>query len=214
MIIVFNKKSQKVIGTAKRVLDNGILRELTLAELYPKLDADEYGHIIVDDNEPAAQDARSLQVMTTKGGRPTGIAQSQKAVIHLTHNLLDQDGDGIVEWMQDQNFLSGMSTGIRTTTAISGIPILVSLADENGKAASSPTSVKIRTNLGTLSHRNLDLVRGEAQFTFWPGDNTTLITLQVTGEDCFPAELKIEVIPFEPKFIPFNFGHNLRGPFA
>ena len=213
MIIVFDKKSKKVIGTAKRVLDNGKLRELTLAELYPNLDAKQFDHIIVDDNDPTAQDPRSLQVVTTKGGGPMRIAQSQKAIIQLTHNLLDQDGDGIVEWMLSQNFLIGAGSGA-SGTAATGIPILVSLTDENGKAASSPTSVKIRTNLGTLSHRNLDLVRGEAQFTFWPGDNTTLITLQVTGEDCFPAELKIEVIPFEPKFIPFNFGHNLRGPFA
>ena len=149
VIIVFEKKTNKLVGVAAQVFDNGHWREPTIEELYPGADLQKLGFIQVEDSIKYALDPDAWQFKLDQNGTPIG-AERKPALprIHLATNAKDTDGDSFPELVAD-----GKSKAL----------ITAEVRDERDKIVKGEFTLNFRTTGGFLSARRVEVKSGKAQ---------------------------------------------------
>ena len=183
MIIVFEKKTNRLVGTAAQVFDNGRWREPTIEELYPGTDLTKLGFIHVEDSIKYALDPEAWQFKLDKDGIPIG-AERKPALprIHLSTNAADTDGDGLPELAADGS---------------SKARITVEVKDERDKLVKRDFTVTLKTTAGTLSSRRVQAKGGKAALELTSSLETVTATVTASGEGLRAAEVTFEFMPPE-----------------
>ncbi|MEM0995723.1 MAG: Ig-like domain-containing protein [Bacteroidota bacterium] len=182
MIVVFEKGTNRFIGMAPQVFDNGTLRDFTLEELYPDLDPEKYGAIFVEDSARYHMAPNHWQFKLDQAGNPVGIEYRPRPSIHLSTDAPDTDGDGMPELKAD-----GKSQATINIQLMSG--------QKQHRAAEE---IKLSTTGGKLSKRVLTTTKtGKAKVTLTSIQETITITVTASGlkEDMHSDSLTFELMP-------------------
>lgn len=199
MIVVYEKGTNKFVGMAPQVLDNGTVREYKLEELYPNLDASKHGFFIVEDSPELLIPSHDWEFKLDKKGVPIGLVHKSLLRIALTTSAPDKDGDGNHEILAKE--LGGAARPWENAE------IKVQLM-EGEKVSKKVAHVKLSTTGGTLSSRILKTDKqGQATSTLTSSHETVTITVTATGADMEEGSLTFEVLPYTD----FNA---LHGPLA
>jgi hypothetical protein len=189
MIVVYEKGTNKFIGLAPQVFDNGKMRDVKLEELYPGLDPTKHGSFIIKDSMEFLNVPRNtLNFKLDKSGTPVGLEIKQPLRFELSTNAQDKDGDGTPEIMLTEN----ISDRSRTWE---GCLIRVQLMDGD-KKSNQVVDLKLTTNSGTLDNRFLKTnAKGFAETNLRAGTDTVLITVVATADGIQEGSLSLEVLP-------------------
>lgn len=186
MIIVFEKKSNKLVGVAAQVFDNGRWREPTIAELYPGADPLKFGFIHVEDSIKYALDPDAWQFKLDQNGTPIGAERKPSLPrIRLTTNAKDTDGDNLPELVAD-----GKSKAI----------ITAEVRDEQDRIVKRDFLVNLKTTGGALSARRVEAKAGRAEVELTSSLETITATVSASGtglKDAVP--LTFEFMPSDLK---------------
>ncbi|MCB9232800.1 MAG: hypothetical protein H6581_14105 [Bacteroidia bacterium] len=180
MIVVFEKKTNKFIGMAPQVFDNGNLRELTLNEIYPDLDPKKYGSFVVEDSPKYLMNPDHWQFTLDAKGVPIGLEHKPTLALKLSTTLKDTDGDGMPELKADST-----ATAPVTVTVMNGI-----------KPQKTTALIKISTTGGRLDKRIIDLKnQDKATFNLQSVPETITITVTATSEGMHSDSITFELMP-------------------
>lgn len=183
MIFVYEKGSNKYLGMAGRIYDNGDWREATLEELYPNDDHSKMGAIVVKDSPKYALDPNAWQFSVNDKGEVTGIERKpQPPKISLSTNAKDTDGDGLPELKADGISKATIDIAIRNPTT---------KADLYKK----PVALRINTTGGRLSERRLTTKTGTASVELTATTDTVTITVSVEADDMETQQIVFELMP-------------------
>src|SRR5690242_19734119 len=146
MIFVYEKGTNKFVGVAAQIFDNGHWREATLEELYPNSDHSKLGAVVVKDSPKYFLDPNAWRFSTNDKGEVTGIERKPSPPkISLTTNAKDTDGDGLPELKADGKSKASIDIEIRNT---------------KGDLFKKAVSLRINTTSGRLSARRLTTKTG------------------------------------------------------
>jgi hypothetical protein len=188
MIIVFEKGTNKIVGMAPEVFDNGKMRDYKQEELFPKIDHSKHGSIFVKDSPEYMDPGKEWQLKLDKAGNPTGLEAKNVLTIVLTTNAQDKDNDGIAEILVTED----ISDRSRTWE---NCEIRVQLMEGN-KKANKELDVKLNTNSGTFESKLLKTdSKGAAKTSFRAGTDTVFINITATAEGARDGYLQLEVLP-------------------
>ncbi|ETX00129.1 Ig-like domain-containing protein [Candidatus Entotheonella palauensis] len=181
MIVVFEKKSNKLKGVAARVFDNGHWREPKLEELYPNAAPDELGCIYVEESPKYVLKPDAWQLRLDENGVPVGVERKPTLPkIHLTTNAPDTDGDGLPELPAD---------------AKSKATITAEVKDTRGNIVNENVMLTFRTTGGTLSARRVEAEGGIASVELTSTVETVTVTVKASGEGLQDGSLTFEFMP-------------------
>ncbi|HHG85767.1 MAG TPA: hypothetical protein ENJ82_13550 [Bacteroidetes bacterium] len=180
MIVVYEKKTNKFVGMAPQIFDNGEMRDFTLEELYPDLDAKKHGSFTIDDSPKYVQQPDHWQFKLDKKGVPIGIEHKPTLSLKITTDLEDTDGDGMPELKAD-----GVSKAKLKVQVYDGL-----------KLKKTNAKIKLSTTGGRLDARIFDL-KNQNQFTASLQSTTETITITVTAsaEGMHADSLTFELMP-------------------
>jgi hypothetical protein len=183
VIIVFEKKTNRLVGTAAKVFDNGQWREPTIEELYPGADLTKLGFIQVEDSIKYALDPEAWQFKLDGNGTPIGAERKPpQPRIRLSTNAKDTDGDSLPELTAD---------------GTSKAKITVEVRDEREKLVKRDFTVQLKTTAGSLSSRRIQAKDGKAQVELTSSLETVTATVTASGEGLKAAEMTFEFMPPE-----------------
>lgn len=183
MIVVFDKKTNKIIGAATRVFDSGRWREATLQELYPDAKPEELGCVYIKDSVKYAvlPDRNAWQIKFDEKGAPVGVERKPSPPkIHLTTNARDTDGDGLPELAADGK---------------SKATITIEVKDAKDKLVKKDFLLNFRTTGGALSARRVEATGGKAKVEFTSSTETVTATVSASAEGFEEASLTFEFMP-------------------
>jgi len=183
MIVVFEKKTNKVVGAASKVFDSGLWREPEIEELYPYKDLKELSCIYVPDSPKYCLNPDAWQLKLDKDGVPVGVERKPTLPkIYLTTNAQDTDGDGLPELPAD---------------AKSKATITVEVRDAKGDIVPKDFILTFRTTGGTLSARRVEAKAGTAAVELTSTVETITVTVSVSAEGTQSGSLTFEFMPPE-----------------
>lgn len=182
MIVVYEKGTNKFIGMATQVFDNGVMRDYTLEELYPNLDPKKHGSFIVDDSPKYVLHPSHWQFKLDEKGVPIGIEYKPRPAIKLSTDAPDTDGDGMPELKAD-----GKSTATINIQMMDG-----------QKQYKGEVEVKLSTTGGRLDQRVVKTNKqGKASVKLTSVPETITITVSAAGltEDLHTDQITFELMP-------------------
>jgi hypothetical protein len=183
MIVVFEKQTNKFVGIAAKIIDNGHWREPKLEELYPDADLNRLGCIYVRDSPKYALKPDGWQLKLDENGAPIGVERKPALPkIHLTTNAQDTDGDDLPELVAD---------------AKSKATITAELKDAKGERLKRDFIMIFKTTGGTLSARRVAAKDGKATVELTSSVETVLVTVSASGEGVQGDSLSFEFMPPE-----------------
>jgi hypothetical protein len=181
MIFIYEKGSNKFLGLATRIFDNGNWREATLQELYPNADHSKMGSIVVKDSPKYALDQHAWRFSTNDKGEVTGIERKPSPPkIILSTNALDTDGDGLPELKAD---------------GISKATIDIEIRNPKGELLKKAVDLRINTTSGRLSERRLTTKKGTASIELTSTMDTVTVTVSVEADEMETQQLTFELMP-------------------
>jgi hypothetical protein len=181
MIFVYEKGSNKFLGVATQIFDNGNWREATLQELYPDADHSKMGAVVVKDSPKYYLDPNVWRFSTDDKGEVTGIERKPTPPkITLKTNAEDTDGDGLPELKADGKSKATIDIEIR---------------DTNGELVKSALDLRINTTSGRLSVRRLTTETGTASVDLTSIMETVTVTVSVEADELETQQLTFELMP-------------------
>jgi len=181
MIFVYEKGSNKFLGVATQIFDNGTWREATIQELYPNADHSKLGAVVVKDSPKYYLDPNAWRFSLNEKGEPTGIERKPSPPkIILSTNAKDTDGDGLPELKADGKSKATIEIEIRNPK------------DELLKKA---VDLRINTTGGRLSARRLSTKNGKASVDLTSTLDTVTITVSVEADEMETQTLTFELMP-------------------
>src|SRR6266851_889230 len=183
MIVVFEKKTNKVVGAAPKVFDSGLWREAEIEELYPDADLNGLSCIYVQDSPKYCLNHNIWQLKLDKNGVPIGVERKPTLPkIYLTTNAQDTDGDGLPELPAD---------------AKSKATITAEVKDAKGNIVHKDCILTFRTTGGTLSARRVEEQGGTADIELTSTVETITVTVSASAEGTQSGSLTFEFMPPE-----------------
>jgi len=180
MIFVYEKGSNKFVGLAGRLFDNGHWREAKLEELYPN-DHSKLGAVIVKDSPKYYLDPNAWQFSTNDKGEVTGIERKPTPPkITLSTKAKDTDGDGLPELNADGKSKATIDIDIRNT---------------KGELHKKTVNLRLRTTGGRLSARRITTKNGTASVDLTAGMDTVTVTVSVEADEMETQQLTFELMP-------------------
>jgi hypothetical protein len=181
MIFVYEKGSNKFLGLAAQIFDNGKWREATLQELYPNADLSKMGAVVVKDSPKYYLDPNAWRFSTNEQGEVTGIERKPTPPkIILSTNAKDTDGDGLPELKADGKSKATINIEIR---------------DNNGEPVKKEVNLRINTTNGRLSVRRLTTQTGTASVDLTSNMDTVKVTVSVEADEMETQQLTFELMP-------------------
>jgi len=186
MIIVFEKKTKKLVGVAAQVFDNGRWREPTIEELYPGVDANKLGFIHVEDSIRYALDPDAWQFKLDQHGTPIGAERKPSFPrIRLSTKAKDTDGDNLPELVADGK---------------SKATITAEVTDEQDRIVKRDFVLNLKTTGGSLSARLVEAKAGKAEVELTSSLETVTVTVTASGKGLKDAvPLTFEFMPPDAK---------------
>lgn len=183
MIIVFEKKTNKIVGVASEVFDSGSWRDPEIGELYPNANLNEIACIYVQDSPKYCLNPDAWQLKLNADGVPVGVERKPTLPkIYLTTNAQDTDGDGLPELPAD---------------AQSKATIMAEVQDASGNIVNKDFILNFRTTGGTLSARRVEANRGAATVELTSTVETIAVTVSASAEGTQGGSLTFELMPPE-----------------
>ena len=182
MIIVYEKRTNNLVGVAAQVFDNGRWREPTIEKLYPGVDLQKLGI-----HSPRTRSG--TRWIRTRGNSssismavPIGAERKPSLPrLHLSTNAKDTDGDSFPELIAD-----GKNKAV----------IMAHVRDELGRIVSGDFTVNFKTTAGTLSARQVMVKAGKAEVELISSLETVTATVSVSGKGLkAAAPLTFEFMP-------------------
>lgn len=173
MLIVYDRKTEKIISHCSQVFDQGKWREAQMDEILPNKDKGNLAAVyIADDARFIGYGTENWRLRKDESGAVVGI--ERLPAIQLKSDAKDTDGDGIPDVPAD---------------GTSVIAITVSTAD------GSDTSVTFRTSRGTLSQRTVSTSKGKGKVELRAATETVSVVVTATAAGYRPATLALEFVP-------------------
>lgn len=186
MIIIFDKKTNKLVSFAGRILDHGNWREPTLEELYPDKNPEDFsawGFVYVKDSPRYALslDLDRWQLKLDQNRVPIGVERRPNPLkIHLTTTSVDTDGDDLPELIAD---------GQDTAT------ITIEVKNSQGEIVKEDLNLMIKTTAGRLSARRIKAMNGQATVQLTSATETVTAKVSVSGEGLQDSSITFEFMP-------------------
>ncbi len=181
MIFIYEKGTNKFVGVATQIFDNGTWREATLQELYPDTDPGKLGAVVVKDSPKYYLDPEAWQFSLDAQGVPNGIERKPSPPkISLTTNARDTDGDGMPELKADGK---------------SKATIDIEIHNAKGDLLKKAVDLRINTTGGRLSARRLSTKNGKASVDLTSTLDTITITVSVEADGMETQSLTFELMP-------------------
>lgn len=181
MIFVYEKGSNKFVGVATQIFDNGTWREATLQELYPNADHSKLGSVVVKDSPKYYLDQNAWRFATNDKGEVTGIERKPSPPkITLSTNAKDTDGDDLPELKADGKSKATIDIEIRNT---------------KGDLFKKAVDLRINTTGGRLSARRLTTKTGTASVDLTSTLDTVTVTVSVEADEMETQQLTFELMP-------------------
>lgn len=181
MIFIYEKGTNKFLGVATQIFDNGTWREATIQELYPDADHSKMGAIVVKDSPKYYLDIDAWRFSLDANGVPNGIERKPSPpVITLTTNAKDTDGDGMPELKADGKSKATIDIEIR---------------NPKGELVKKAVDLRISTTGGRLSARRLSAKNGKASVELTSTLDTITITVSVEADELETQRLTFELMP-------------------
>jgi hypothetical protein len=183
MIVVFEKKTNRIVGVASNVFDSGHWREPEIQELYPDADLDKLDCIYIQDSPKYCLKPDAWQLKINEHGVPVGVERKPTLPkIILTTNAQDTDGDGLPELPAD---------------AHSKATITAEVQDARGNRVNKELILAFRTTGGTLSARRVETKHGTATVELTSTVETIAVTVSASAEGAQSGALMFELMPPE-----------------
>lgn len=183
MIVVYDKRTNELVGVAMEVLDNGILRQPTLEELYPSQDRLNLGFLHVEDSPRYALHPDRWQAKLDENGTPVGIERRPTPPrLYLTTDVIDTDGDALPELIADGS---------------SKATITAEVKDARGELVTEELTLNFKTTGGALSARRVTTTTGQATVELTASLETVSVTVEVLAEGVTGSSLGFEFMPRE-----------------
>lgn len=180
MIFVYEKGSNKYVGMAGRLFDNGHWREATIEELYPN-DHSKLGAVTVKDSPKYYLDPNAWQFSINDKGEVTGIERKPTPPrIKLSTNAKDTDGDGLPELKADGK---------------SKATIEIEIRNAKGDLVKKAVNLRVSTTAGRLSARRLATKAGTASVDLTSSLDTVTVTVSVEADEMEKQQLTFELMP-------------------
>jgi hypothetical protein len=181
MIFVYEKGTNKFVGVATQIFDNGTWREATLEELYPNADRSKLGAVVVKDSPKYYMDQNAWRFSTNDKGEVTGIERKPSPPkITLTTDALDTDGDGLPELKADGESKATINIEIRNT---------------KGELVKKAVDLRINTTNGRLSVRRMTTKNGTASVELTSSMDTVTVTVSVEADEMETQQMTFELMP-------------------
>lgn len=181
MIFVYEKGSNKYLGMAGKIFDNGEMREATLEELYPNSDHSKMGVVVVKDSPKYALDPEAWQFSVDEKGEVNGIERKpQPPKISLSTDAKDTDGDGMPELKADGKSKATIDIEIKTP---------------EGTLLKKAVDLRINTTAGRLSERRMSTKTGKASVELTSTTDTVTVTVSVEADEMETQQLTFELMP-------------------
>lgn len=181
MIFVYEKGTNKYLGMAGQIFDNGAWREATVEELFPNADPSKMGFVKVKDSPKYSMDPNAWRFATNDQGEVTGI--ERKPVpnrIVVTTDAEDTDGDGLPELKAD-----GKSKAM----------ITIEIRNVKGDLVKKAVDLRVNTTGGRLSARRLSTKGGTATVELTSNLDTVTVTVSVEADELETQQLTFELMP-------------------
>jgi Big-like domain-containing protein len=183
MIVIFDKRTNQVIGVASKVYDSGSWREPEIHELYPDADLNQLDCVYMEDSPKFCMRPDAWQLKLNERGMPIGVERKPALPkIYLTTTAQDTDGDGLPELAAD---------------AISKASITAEVKDANGNLVNKDFMLTFRTTGGSLSGRRVEAKHGTATVELTSTVETITVTVSVSAEGIQSGSLTFELMPPE-----------------
>jgi hypothetical protein len=183
VIIVFEKKTNKLVGVASKVFDSGSWREPEIGELYPDANLNELACIYIEDSPEYCFNPDAWKFKLDNNSVPVGVERKPALpTIHLTTNAPDTDGDGLPELPADAKSKATITAEVR---------------DAQGGIVNRDVVVNFRTTGGTLSARRLEAKGGTAMVELTSTVETVAVTVSASAEGAQSGSLTFEFMPPE-----------------
>ncbi|NEN97686.1 MAG: hypothetical protein F6K50_19790 [Moorea sp. SIO3I7] len=188
MIIIFDKKTKKLVSFAGRVLDCGKWREPTLEELYPNKNPEDFsawGFVCIKDSPKYALSPNldRWQLKLDENGVPIGVERKPNPLkIHLITTAIDTDGDAIPELIAD-----GKDKAI----------ITIEVINSRDEIVKKDFNIALKTTGGTLSARRVTAKEGQATVELTSSVETVSVTVSAVAEGVKSDSISLEFMPPE-----------------
>jgi hypothetical protein len=180
MTFVYEKGTNKFLGFASQIFDNGNWREATLQDLYPDADHSNIGVVVVKDSSEYL-DPNAWQFAVNAKGEVTGIERKPiPGKISLTTDAKDTDGDGLPELKAD---------------GTSKARINIEIHNAKGDLVKKSTALRVSTTGGRLSARRITTKTGTASVDLTSTLDTVTLTVSVEADDMETQQLIFELMP-------------------
>ncbi|NEP35883.1 Ig-like domain-containing protein [Moorena sp. SIO3B2] len=189
MIIIFDKKTKKLVSFAGRILDSGKWREPTLEELYPNKNPEDFsawGFVCIKDSPKYAlsPDLDRWQLKLDENGVPIGVERKLNPLkIHLITTAIDTDGDAIPELIADGKDKAIITIEVRNL--------------RNNQIVKKDFKVALKTTGGTLSARRVTAKEGQATVELTSSVETVSVTVSAVAEGVKGDSISLEFMPPE-----------------
>jgi hypothetical protein len=181
MTFIYEKGTNKFLGVATQIFDNGNWRDATLQELYPNTDHSNMGVVVVKDSPKYYMDTNAWQFAVNAKGEVTGIERKPiPGKISLTTDAKDTDGDGLPELKAD---------------GTSKATINIEIRNAKGDLVKKSTALRVRTTGGRLSARTITTKTGTASVDLTANLDTVTVTVSVAADDMETQQLTFELMP-------------------
>lgn len=183
MIVVYDKKTNEVIGVASRVFDSGQWREPELQELYPDADPNQLDCVYMEDSPKFCMRPDAWQLKLNERGMPIGVERKPTLPkIYLTTTAQDTDGDGLPELAADAKSKASITANVK---------------DANGNIVNKDFMLTFRTTGGSLSGRRVEAKHGTATVELTSTVETITVTVSASAEGIQSGSLTFELMPPE-----------------
>ena len=183
MIVVYDKRTNELVGVAMEVIDNGTSRQPTLEELYPDRDRSNLGFLHVKDSPKYALHPDRWQAKFDESGTPSGIERRPTPLrLYLTTDAIDTDGDNLPELIADGH---------------SKATITVEVKYARGELFTEELTLNLKTTGGALSTRRVTTNTGQATVELTSSLETVSVTVEVSAEGATSSSLGFEFMPRE-----------------
>jgi hypothetical protein len=201
MIVVYEKATNKIIGKAPQVYDNGKMREYKMEELYPKLDPKTHGFFIVKDSPENMDPSKQWKIKLDSKGNPKDLEEIDQLRFEITTNAQDKDGDGMPEILVTEDISNRSRTWENCVLRVQLM--------EGNKKSSKVVDLRLNTSSGTLDNKVLKTNnKGFAETNIRSGTDTVIITVTANAEGVQEGILQLEVLPVKD----FETFHGIKIP--
>jgi hypothetical protein len=173
MLIVYDRKTEKIVGHCSRVFHDGKWREATMDEILPNEDKTNLASVYFpDDARFIGYGVSSWRLRKDENGLVVGL--ERLPAIQINCDAKDNDGDDVPDVPAD---------------GTSVVRITVTTAD------SSDTDITFRTTRGALSQRTVHTNKGQGRVDLRAPTETVAVVVTASAEGYRPADLKLEFVP-------------------